>query len=844
GRNKTFFFFNIEQWQYTLGSNPIVTVPTAAERAGDFSNLRDATGKLILIYDPQSTRTNPSGSGVVRDPFPNNIIPANRLDPVVQNYYKLVPLPNRTPTNAFTHANNYIADASQHEHMEQYLPKVNHYFSEKNSAFFRFMYFNHFNDNGGNIYTAPILAYRYDNLEARNAVFSDTHTFSPTLFNDFRLDLARNYFPFKNASYGLGIPQQLGLPASVPPYEVPQISAGLPATSDQSVGVRGQTTWQFFDAVTWVRGAHSIKVGMEGRIQNSNNFQPTNLSGNYSFASTLTGNPQSQAGTGSSTATFDLGSVSSATIVTGVGQSAQGYSISGFVQDDWRATRKLTVNIGLRYDSQPWPVERHNGISGFLPSVTNPQNGLKGAMGYAGKDFGETPYTSSPLAFGPRIGFAWDITGNSKTVIRGGFGIYYENIFSRDFFGSAAGFSSTTTTYNPPGNNTNLPAFQFSQGLPSPPIQPLGSLLGPSAFLGQGVNYNEPNRQLPVSQQWDFTIQRQLPGNWAFEVGYTGNHGGHLVAGGYDLNQLPDQYLSLGNALQNTVPNPYAGVVPGSLGNATISQLQALKPYPYYSSISVVTPTLGNSIYHAGILSVQKRLSQGLVLLAAYTKSKLISDSVSVPVNFGPVVQTTTVGYQDGAYNRRLERSLDPTNVAQRFVTSAVYELPFGRGKYFNVDNRVLDAIVGGWQTQGIFTLQSGLPLVITGANNNLATRPNSTGKSAKLSNPTASEWFDTSVFVNPPNYTYGNVGRTLPDVMGPKTVNVDLSLIKNIHLFERFSLQIRAESFNVANHVNLGLPNTTFVPGPTGFNTSSTFGTITSAAAARTNQLGAKVIF
>ncbi|MBV8817853.1 MAG: carboxypeptidase regulatory-like domain-containing protein, partial [Acidobacteriaceae bacterium] len=401
GRNKTFFFFNIEQWQYTLGSNPIVTVPTAAERAGDFSNLRDATGKLIVIYDPQSTRTNPSGSGVIRDPFPNNIIPANRLDPVVQNYYKLVPLPNRTPTNAFTHANNYIADASQHEHMEQYLPKVNHYFSEKNSAFFRFMYFNHFNDNGGNIYTAPILAYRYDNLEARNAVFSDTHTFSPTLFNDFRLDLARNYFPFKNASYGLGIPQQLGLPASVPPYEVPQISAGLPATSDQSVGVRGQTTWQFFDAVTWVRGAHSIKVGVEGRIQNSNNFQPTNLSGNYSFASTLTGNPQSQAGTGSSTATFDLGSVSSATIVTGVGQSAQGYSISGFVQDDWRATRKLTVNIGLRYDSQPWPVERHNGISGFLPSVTNPQNGLKGAMGYAGKDFGQTPYTSSPLAFGP-----------------------------------------------------------------------------------------------------------------------------------------------------------------------------------------------------------------------------------------------------------------------------------------------------------------------------------------------------------------------------------------------------------------------------------------------------------
>ena len=751
GRNKTFFFFNIEEWQYTLGSNPIATVPTAAERAGDFSNLFDVSGKLITIYDPATTRPNPSGSGFIRDPFPNNNIPSNRLDPVVQNYYKLVPLPNRTPTNAFTHANNYIADAFQHEHMQQYLPKLNHYFSEKNSAFFRFMYFNHFNDNGGNIYSAPILAYRYDNLEARNAVFGDNHTISATLFNDFRLGLARNYFPFQNASYGLGIPQQLGLPASVPPYEVPQISAGLPGASDQSVGVRGQTTWQLVDAVTWVLGAHSLKFGFEGRLQNSNNFQPTTLSGSYTFASALTGNPQSQAGTGSGTATFDLGAVSSATTVTGVGQSAQGYSLSGFVQDDWRATRRLTVNLGLRYDYQPWPVERHNGISGFLPGVTNSLNGLQGAVGYAGQDFGRTPYTSTPMAFGPRVGFAWDVAGNSKTVIRGGYGIYYENIFSRDFFGSAAGFSSTSTAYNPAGNNANFPAFQFSQGLPSPPIQPLGSLLGPSAFLGQGVNFNEPDRNLPTSQQWDFTIQRQLPGDWAVEVGYTGNHAVHLVAGGYDLNQLPDQYLGLGTALQNNVPNPYAGIVPGSLGGSTITQLQALKPFPYYSVVTVFNPTLGNSIYHAGILTVQKRLSHGLVLLAAYTKSKLISDSVSVPVNFGPVVQTTTVGYQDPVYNRRLERSLDPTNVAQRFVLSGVYELPVGRGKLLSIDNGVLNAIFGGWQTQGILTLQTGLPIVITGANNNVATRPNSTGKSAALSDPNQYQWFDTTAFVTRP---------------------------------------------------------------------------------------------
>ena len=182
--------------------------------------------------------------------------------------------------------------------------------------------------------------------------------------------------------------------------------------------------------------------------------------------------------------------------------------------------------------------------------------------------------------------------------------------------------------------------------------------------------------------------------------------------------------------------------------------------------------------------------------------------------------------------------------MAQRVVVSGVYELPVGKGKALNLTNPVLSGMFGGWQAQGIFTVQSGLPLVVTGANNNVATRPNSTGQSAKLSNPTQYQWFNTSVFVNPPNYTYGNLGRTLPDVVGPGTINIDMSLIKNIHIWERVSLQIRAEAINMTNHVNLGMPNTSFVSGSNGLNSSSTFGTITSAAAARILQFGAKVVF
>jgi hypothetical protein len=325
---------------------------------------------------------------------------------------------------------------------------------------------------------------------------------------------------------------------------------------------------------------------------------------------------------------------------------------------------------------------------------------------------------------------------------------------------------------------------------------------------------------------------------------YSGNHGTHLVAGSYNLNQIGDAQLSLGTALQNPVANPYAGVVAGSLGSATITQQQSLLSFPYYTSINVRNPHLGNSIYHAGLLTVHKRFSNGLTFLASYTKAKLISDSVAAPINFGSIEQVTNNGYQDGAYNRSLERSVDPTDVPQRLAISAVYELPFGAGKAFSSGSRIVNGLIGGWQAQTIITLQEGLPVLIAGASNFLATRPNSTGQSAQLSNPNQYAWFNTQAFINPPNYTYGNVGRALPDVRTPGFFNCDFSLIKDTKIHERATLQIRGEAFNLDNHVNLGYPNATFVPGSNGLNSSSTFGTITSARAARSIQLGMKLIF
>ena len=844
GRNKTFFFGNWEQYNYINHSQSITSVPIASWRNGDFSNLYTATGALIPIYDPNTTVVNPNGSGYIRTQFPGNVIPTSRLDPVAQKINAFYPAPNLAPSNQFTQANNYLSSVALNSTMQQYTTRVDHRFSDADTFFARYTFFVNYTDNGtASPWPDPAVRARYDHFNTRNSAFAETHVFSPTIVNDFRVGTARQYFPFQAASYNEGYPAKLGFPANVPNTVFPLISDGYTAFSTGVVGLRGALTWDFNDTVTIVKGAHTIKVGMEYRLMYGNNYQTANPSGTFNFSTALTDNPQSPSGNGSTYADFILGAVSSASVGTYIGESERGYSLTGFVQDDYRVTSRLKLNLGLRYDYQQPPYERNCGTTNFNPYQKDPL-GLLGRLNFACQDYGKTFLSPQYKNFAPRIGFAYDLRGDGHTILRGGYAIFSPQVMNLLYFGNTTGFAATTTSYNPPGANTNFPAFQLSQGFPTPPIQPLGKALGPDAFLGQSVSYDQGQQKVPMSQQWNVSVQRQLPGSWVIDLAYSGNHVTNEVAGNYNLDQLNPTYLSLGTALQNPVPNPYAGIVPGSLGGATITKQQSLLPYPYYTNIMVRNPHLGDSIYHAGMLTAQKRFNKGLTFLASYTKSKLISDSIAAPINFGNVVQTGVTTYQNGLFDRSLERAVDPTNVPQRLTISFVYELPVGKGKMINVQNNILNTIVGGWQAQGIMTLQTGLPIVITGASNNLATRPNSTGQSAKLSNPTQYEWFNTAAFVNPPNYTYGNIGRTLPDVSNPGFFNIDFSMIKNLRLSEKFSLQLRGEAFNLDNHTNLGMPNATFVPGTNGLNSSSTFGTITSAQAARSIQIGAKLIF
>ena len=846
GKDRTFFFVGYERWNFRTANINQATVPTPAERSGDFSNTRDGNGNLLTIFDPATTRANPNGSGFVRDPFQGNIVPRNRIDVLSQKVLNFLPLPNVAPNNQFTNNNNYLSLVGFPIDQGQTSVRIDHTISENDKIFGRYTVTRNTRMNRAwNNGDADTDA-RDDQRDNYNVVISQTHVFSPSVVNEIKVSAVRQYLVFQHPSFEKGYPGQLGFPSIFPQDAFPPINiAGmLPFGSGRggfAGGHRRHHTVQFTDSLTWTKGRHIIKMGTDQRWNRLNFVNRLNPSGNFQFTSALTSNPQRPQGTGFGFATFLLGEVSGGSQSVRPFFSFDSASNGSYIQDDWKVTRRLTLNLGLRYDYATGPVERWNRSSNFDPFVTNPETGTKGALLYAGVTK-ERHFTLPPKDnFGPRVGFAWDVNGDGRTSVRAGYGLIYNAIESGDTAGDSSnslGFSVDTPFLAPTGAPQK--AFQFSVG-PSSLLVPRGVNGGPSAFRGQNVRFQEVRQPTPYVQQWNLTVQRELGAKFVLTATYAGNRGLFLFGGNYDLNQLDPQFFSLGLALQDQVANPYFGqITSGALSGRTVARSQLLRPFPDYLNVGLLANHGASSSYHSFQFTAERRYSNGLSALVSYTNAKQISDSFSIAGGGGGAGD-----FRIGRLNRRLDRAIDEGDVSQRLVVSAVYELPFGKGKRF-LQTGVLNHVVGGWQANTIVSLQGGSPLVVRGANNftginwpDMVCNPGLSGGERS-----ADRLFKTECFRNPANFVIGNVPRTLPNVRGPGYKDVAVSVFRNMRMTETVNLEFRAEAFNAFNFVNLGDPNTTFQANPQGGNANPNFGRSLTTLPARRIQLGLRLSF
>ena len=849
GRDKTFFFFNYEGLREHRGLTQIFTIPAPVQLNGDFRG-------GPTIYDPFTTRPDPARPGqYLRDPFPNNIIPANRLDAVGSKVRSLYPAPNAAGSSSG--ANNFIGNGSAPNTQDQYTGRLDHAITQSQRIFGRVSwsdvargaidYFGNgagfVNPGGGGV---PLV------FNARNAAFDYTNTITPTLLFNFRYGFVRQFVFKTPALTGIDL-TSIGFPASLnnqtflralPAFAPSGYRALAPASSD--LIQRADNTHTFQANVNKVLQKHSIKSGVDYRFIPIGELQPNAPQGSFNFDTRFTGaNPLASAATsGSSVASLLLGVPSSGSIDYNPAVSISSRYFGAFVQDDWRVSRKLTVNVGLRYELETGRNERYNRLSWFNPGAVNPigaQVGLPNLHG--GLEFANVagnPRRQKILDtnnFGPRFGLAYSAT--SKTVVRAGYGLFYLPMTGDDTgrnLGSEGFFAATSFVSSLDGGVT--PADRLSNPFPNGLVQPTGSSLGLKTLLGQDIITVFRGDRTAYTQEWNFDLQQQLPGGILIDGAYAGSKGNKLPID-VQLNQLPDQYLPLGQQLLQQVPNPFLGVIPvGSLSQKTIPYAQLLRPYPQFGNVNIRAVHEGNSIYHSFQLKAERRFSKGFSLLTAYTLSKLITDTGSrLAINFAsPSIENSN--------NLRGERALGNVDVSQRLVVSYNWELPFGPGRLFLSGPGIIGKAIGGWQLNGITTAQRGVPLGLSTSINQTnsfggGSRPNNNGQSGKLSGDVESRlnrYFDTSAFSQPPAFTFGNVSRTLPDVRAPGYVNFDFSVIKNTRFLESGNVQFRAEFFNVLNHPNFGAPGTTFG--------TSSFGVIGSAGDGRVIQFGLKLLF
>jgi hypothetical protein len=854
-KNKTFFFGDYQGTRWRRGDVFRSSLPTAAERAGDFSNTLAPNGAVATIYDPATSRPNPAAAGqFIRTPFPGNRLPADRISPIARAMVAFYPQPN-APGDAFTNFNNFISNAGRQIDSDQMSGRIDQYFNESWRMFGRFArnktnltqpdYFNNVASSGtGAVGSTPFTQH--------TAALDNSITLGPSTLLSVRYGFARWYQLRQTRSYGfdqreLGIPSSLVSQFQIPVFPTVNVEQ-YAALGGQSYLDNGNDTHSLLASLSKTKGRHNLKFGSDMRLRRINYFNLGSGGGVYAFNRVFTRgpNPNAFTQTGNGIASLLLGTPASGNVPSTVGVAMQNFYFGFYAQDDIRLTGKLTMNIGVRYETETPYTERYDQMNWFDVDLPSPVRNaafpnLTGGLRFANVDGNDRRvYGWDKNNFAPRLGFAYAL--DNKTVLRWGGGLFYSPL---DISNNAVGFSpsngySATTPMLASLDNGVTPFRTLANPYPDGLVQPTRNSLGASTFLGQGPAVWDAHPITGKNWQWNFDLQRELPGNVLLDVSYAGSRGIHLGYRNREINALDPQYLSLGTGLNTLVDNPFANQISvGTLSQPRVARRQLLLPYPQFTNVNIINMTSANSIYHSMQLKAERRFAKGVSVLLSYTVGKLITDAASQVAPIGP----TSLGTVQNWYDLQSERGLSDMDVAQSATVSFVVELPFGPGKAIGGGLRGVSAkLAGGWQFNGVSTYRGGSPLALSAPIPGGGNRPNSTGTSARIDgsrsrNEQINRWFDVTQFTLPASFSLGNVGRTLGDVRGPAFLNTDLSLIKNTQIGERLTLQFRAESFNVLNRANLNLPNTAFGSGQ--------FGRITSTVGLpRVGQLALKLNF
>lgn len=789
-KSKTFFFADWQSTRLRTGITRFSTVPTAAQRAGTFST---------PVYDPA---TSP------RVPFPNNTIPASRFDPLALQVLEHYP----TPTSAGA-ANNFARTVSELDNQDQFDTRLDRYFGSQHRVFGRYTYLRDDDtpvtplpDGSGSLTTGVI---GHAITRGVGVVAEHDWTVSSTTLNQARLGYSRRDVNQTSlANGGLAVPR---VPSNSFSNVLPLFSvAGYQQVGPTTAANSNFTTSvaEFQDTFSLVRRRHTVKFGAEVRRQAADVLNPPNPAGSFAFNTTGTNN-SSVTGSGNSVASLLLGQVNAFSIdIQKEVLQMRANMAEFFVDDDWRVTDRLTLNVGTRYTLN-------------FPSTVVDNHGAVFNLNTQVLDFPHTARELECCNFGPRVGLAYRVS--DSWVVRSGYGmVFFEQ-------------SGITTPFTIPqfpfvqsvgqqSQDNSRPAFLLSNG---PTVQVTDP--NPNSGLGQGVFGVDRRSGSGYSQQWNFTVQKTFARDWNVEAGYLGSKNARLGIPDANINQLPAGYLGQGTALLGRVANPYYGEIPASssIGGATITKQQLLRAYPRFTTLALFRDNVGNSTYNAFQAKVERRLSRGLTLSAAFTFSKLIDDASSVfsqTIFTGPVLNSA--GAAD-AFNRHLERDLSSGDIPRVFSAGWVYQIP----RWWRIS---------GWQIAGLIRIQSGDTVAVTQAtnlNSNLGfatQRPNRVSNPNDYANRSAGRYFDTGAFGQAPQFTIGNSSRN--PVRGPGLQNADLMIGKTFQLSERWKLEFRAEAFNVSNTPPLNDPNGSFG--------SNAFGSITSASNPRVFEFAGKVHF